>query len=107
MALKTVIFENFYNAIDWLDDDNLDQHTIERVYSLSCHILKVAGLDPSTEKCFNSIEEMKEETIENLSTVLDCIGGWGNKGSMKTVYVLSRQILELIDLDPPMVECGR
>ena len=106
--MKIETFENFYNAIDWLDDDdNEGQHTIERVYRLSRQILEMVAPNLLTEKFFNSIEEMKEETTENLLTVLDHIDGWGDKGLMKTVYKLSRQILELIEHKPSMVECGR
>ena len=108
MALKEEIFENFYNAIEWLhDDDNEGQHTIERVYRLSRQMLEMVAHNFLTEKFFNSIEEMKKETTDNLLTVLDCIGGWGDKGLMKTVYKLSRQILELVELKPSSVECGR
>ena len=102
-SLITEINKNIDNAIDW---DYEGQHMIERVYSLSCHILKVVGLNPSTEKCFNSIEEMKEESTENLLTVLDCIRGWRDIGLLKTVYLLSRQIFDLVALEPSMVECG-
>ena len=132
MVLKKEIFENLNTAINWLDDDdNEGQHTIERVYSLSFEILNLVGHDLLNYKFFNrlrrlvedkiffasdirsTIKEMKKETSENLSatenflTVLDRIRRWEDKGLMKTVYVLSREILELIELKPSSVECGR
>ena len=112
---KKGINANLSLVIDWLNAPNQGNRLIITVFRLSKHIfLKLGGWNI---RCGDSLKEIKEETIGILKDVLDWVNetneDWEegtfvkqDEGSIKTVYVLSYQILEQIGVIPSSVECG-